>query len=190
MAMRSSNVLGCSSRRYFCIPGDSNWNVPIVLPLQYSSYVFGSSIGIESMSTSILRLWRIFSNASFITESVLSPKKSIFMRPVSSMTLPSYWVTSIFSPVSLSSAMLIGTGSVMSSRQMIVPQACTPVLRTLPSSIFAYLIVSRRVGSGDASASRSSGTACMALGKFILRPSGRRSGMALQSLFDVSSGSF
>ena len=28
MAIRSSKTDGCSSRRYFCIPGDSNWNVP------------------------------------------------------------------------------------------------------------------------------------------------------------------
>ena len=121
---------------------------------------------------------------------VLRPKKSILMRPVSSMTLPSYCVTSSFSPVSLSSAMLMGTWSVMSSRQMIVPQACTPVLRTLPSSIFAYFMVSRNNGSGDASASRSSGTAEIAFGRFIFIPSGKRSGIALQSLFDMSRGTF
>ena len=30
MAIKSSKVEGCNSRRYFCIPADSNWNVPIV----------------------------------------------------------------------------------------------------------------------------------------------------------------
>ena len=33
MAMRSSKVLGWSSRRYFCMPGDSNWKVPTVRPV-------------------------------------------------------------------------------------------------------------------------------------------------------------
>ena len=37
-------------------------------------------------------------------------------------------------------------------------QACTPVPRTLPSSILAYFIVSRTRGSGEASAACNSGT--------------------------------
>ena len=45
-------------------------------------------------------------------------------------------------------------------------------------------------GSALASASRSSGTAFMALGRFIFIPSGRRSGIALHRRFDMSSGSF
>ena len=53
---------------------------------------------------------------------------------------------------------LWGTQSVMSSRQIIVPQACTPVPRTLPSNILAYFSVSRTKGSGEASAACNSGT--------------------------------
>ena len=34
------------------------------------------------------------------------PRKSILINPVSSMTEPSYWVTSIFSPVSLSLSLI------------------------------------------------------------------------------------
>ena len=96
--------------------------------------------------------------ASLMMDKVFKPRKSILMSPVSSITDPSYWVTSIFSPVSLSSAVLTGTQSVMSSRQMMVPQACTPVPRTFPSSILAYFSVSRTSGSLDISACCSSGT--------------------------------
>ncbi|EJX03513.1 hypothetical protein EVA_08376 [gut metagenome] len=34
MAMRSSKVEGWSSRKYFCMPVLSNWNVPMVRPSQ------------------------------------------------------------------------------------------------------------------------------------------------------------
>ena len=91
----------------------------------------------SSMSIFTPLVRRTFSTASLMIERVFSPKKSILISPVSSITEPSYCVTSIFSPVSLSSAVETGTQSVMSSRQMIVPQAWTPVLRTLPSSILA-----------------------------------------------------
>ena len=123
------------------------------------------------MFSTIPLLFLIFSRASLIIDKVFKPKKSILISPVSSITEPSYCVTSIFSPVSLSSAVLTGTQSVISSRQMIVPQACTPVLRTFPSNIFAYLIVSRRIGSEETSAACSSGTYAMAFGKFSLMAS-------------------
>ena len=81
---------------------------------------------------------RTFSTASLRIDRVFSPKKSIFISPVSSITLPSYCVHSSFLPgFSLSSAVDTGTQSLMASRQMIVPQAWMPVLRTLPSSILA-----------------------------------------------------
>ena len=134
---------------------------------------------------------RMFSTASLSMDKVLSPRKSIFISPVSSMTCPSYCVARSLWPGSdLSSAVLTGTQSLMASRQMMVPQACIPVPRTVPSSIFAYFIVLLSCGSGLASASRSSGTHLMALGRFIFRPSGRRSGMALHKWLDTSSGSF
>ena len=136
------------------------------------------------------------STASLIIERVFKPRKSILISPVSSITEPSYCVTSIFSPVSLSTAVLTGTQSVMSSRQMIVPQACTPVPRTLPSRIFAYLIVSRIAGSSDSSAAFNSGTALIAFLRLIFRSlslslgSGIRSGTHLQSWFDTGIGNF
>ena len=132
----------------------------------------------------------MFVTASFNWDSVFSPRKSILMRPVSSMTWPSYWVHLSFSPVSLSSAVLTGTQSSIASRQMIVPQACTPVLRTLFSSICANLMVSLSRGSGDVAASFSSGTHSMALGRFIFLPLGSLSGMALQRAFTVAKGTF
>ena len=122
-------------------------------------------------------------------ERVFSPRKSILINPVSSITEPSYWVTSIFSPVSLSSAVLTGTQSVISSRQIIVPQACTPVPRTFPSSILAYLIVSRTKGSEEASAACNSGTYSIALRRFSFL-SGILSGTSLARRSDSERGSF
>ncbi len=137
----------------------------------------------------MLRLRRIFSTASLIMDKVFSPRKSILISPVSSMTDPSYWVTSIFSPVSLSSAVLTGTQSVISSRQIIVPHACTPVPRTLPSSILAYLSVSLTNGSGDTSAACNSGTYSMAFRKFNFL-SGILSGTNFARRSDSERGSF
>ena len=124
-------------------------------------------MSIVSMSISIPFVCLMLATASLMIDNVFKPRKSILIRPVSSITAPSYCVTSIFSPVSLSSAVLTGTQSVISSRQMMVPHACTPVPRTLPSSILAYLIVSCRMGSSDSSASLSSGTALIAFFRFI-----------------------
>ncbi|CCY64957.1 uncharacterized protein BN467_01693 [Prevotella sp. CAG:1124] len=133
---------------------------------------------------------RMFSTASLSIDKVLSPRKSIFISPVSSITLPSYCVQSSLWPVSLSSAVDTGTQSLIGSLHMIVPQAWIPVFLTFPSSILAYSMVSCRRGSVDASASRSSLTHLMAFVRFIFRPSGSLSGMALHSLFDSSRGSF
>ncbi len=63
------------------------------------------------------------------------------------MTEPSYWVVMSLVP-SAAVAVATGTQSVMSSRQMMTPQACTPVPRTLPSSWVAYSIVSLTSGLG------------------------------------------
>ena len=135
------------------------------------------------------RLRRIFSTASLMIDNVFKPRKSILISPVSSITEPSYWVTSISSPVSLSSAVLTGTQSVISSRQIIVPQACTPVPRTLPSSILAYFSVSRTNGSDEASAACNSGTYAIAFGKFSFL-SGILSGTSLAKRSDSERGSF
>ena len=143
-----------------------------------------------SMSISIPRDNLMLVNASLMIERVFNPRKSILISPVSSMTDPSYWVTSSFSPVSLSSAVLTGTQSVISSRQIIVPQACTPVPLTLPSSIWAYFIVLRVRSSSQAA--RKSGTAAMQFFIFILGDlpltSGRRSGMSLVRRIDSERG--
>ena len=87
------------------------------------------------MSMSIPRLFLILSRASLITDRVFRPRKSILISPVDSMTEPSYCVTSMLSPVALSSAVLSGTTSLMSIFPMMIPQAWTPVLRIFPSSI-------------------------------------------------------
>ena len=85
------------------------------------------------MSISIPRVSFMFLTASMMMERVFNPRKSILIRPVSSITRPSYWVTSSF-PSILSSAVATGTQSEMASRQIITPQACTPVFLTFPSS--------------------------------------------------------
>ena len=141
------------------------------------------------------RLSFTFSTASFSMERVLSPRKSILISPVSSITEPSYCVHISFSCVALSSAVLIGTQSDIASRQIIMPQACTPVFLTLPSSITAYFSVLESSGSLEAAASRSSGIAAIAFGRFILGtfpsgPSGSLSGMSLHRRLLVSRGSF
>ena len=37
IAIRSSNLEGCSSMSHFCMPSDSNWNTPIVSPRENSA---------------------------------------------------------------------------------------------------------------------------------------------------------
>ncbi len=144
---------------------------------------------------SMPRVRLMLAQASLSSESVFSPRKSILMSPVDSMTWPSYCVQLVFvSLKSGSSAVDTGTQSLMGSRQMMNPQAWMPVPLTVPSSILAYLMVLRSEGLADASASCSSRTALMALGRFIFgvlpSTSGRRSGMALQRAFEMLSGTF
>ena len=95
------------------------------------------------------------------------------------MTLPSYWVTIMRSP-SPSKAVLTGTQSVMGSRPMITPQACTPTLRTLPSSFSAKRMVSPTLGSSLFSSAAKAGKAFKQLWMliFIFLP-GFSSGMSL-----------
>ena len=71
--------------------------------------------------------------ASRIIVSVFKPKKSILITPASSITLPSYCVTSR----SESFATATGIMSVKSFGAMIIPAACIPVPRTEPSSTMA-----------------------------------------------------
>ena len=132
-----------------------------------------------------------FFTASFNSDRVFRPKKSIFIRPVSSITCPSYCVQLVFSSLkSGSSAVDTGTQSLIGSRQMMKPQAWMPVPRTVPSSILAYLMVLLSRMSVDTSAICSSGVHLMALVRFIFILSGSLSGMALHKAFERSSGSF
>ena len=148
-------------------------------------------MGIWSRSTSMPSVCLMLAQASFSSESVFRPRKSILISPVDSMTCPSYCVQLVFvSLKSGSSAVLTGTQSEIGSRQMMKPQAWMPVPRTVPSSILAYLMVLARAWSFEASASCSSRVHLIALGRFIFMPSGRRSGMALHSAFEMGRGTF
>ena len=134
---------------------------------------------------------RITRQASFNSDNVFRPRKSILIRPVDSMTWPSYCVTgTFFSGKSGSVAVDTGTQSSIGLRQMMKPQAWIPVLRTVPSSILAYFMVFRSRMSSLTSASCSCGVHLIALARFIFMPSGNRSGIALQRAFDTSKGSF
>ncbi len=134
---------------------------------------------------------RMFSTASFSSDSVFRPRKSILMSPVSSMTCPSYCVQFTFFPLkSGSSAVDTGTQSLIGSRQMMNPQAWMPVPRIVPSSILAYLMVLRSLLSSETSASCNIGVHLMAFVRFIFIPSGSLSGIALHSALAMSIGTF
>ena len=132
----------------------------------------------------------MLSRASLIIDRVLSPRKSILIRPVDSITEPSYWVTSILSPVVLSSAVLSGTTSLISIFPMMIPQACTPVLRMFPSRIRAYFSVSLTKRSELSEACLSSGTCSMAASMETFLTLGILSGMSLASRSLSARGSF
>ena len=151
----------------------------MVRPSLYSLYVRGSSRGIVSIFKSMP--WRRFmlTKASLMIESVFSPRKSILISPVCSMTEPSYCVTSSSSFVSLSGAVLTGTTSLISVFPMMIPQACTPVLRTFPSSIWAYFRVSRITLSELSDACFSSGTNSIAFFRLTFFSPGILSGTSL-----------
>ena len=141
------------------------------------------------------RVRLMLAQASFNSDRVFRPRKSILINPVDSITCPSYCVQLVLVPLkSGSSAVDTGTWSDIGSRQIMNPQAWIPVPRTVPSSILAYFMVLAICGSVDASASCNSGTALMALVRFIFgvlpSTSGSRSGMALHRAFDIASGTF
>ena len=90
-------------------------------------------MGILFMSKSIPLECLIFLSASLIMDSVLSPKKSIFIRPIFSITLPEYCVTNTSSLTFLSMAVESGANFLKSSAPIITPHACIPVCLTVPS---------------------------------------------------------
>ncbi len=120
------------------------------------------------------RVCLTFATASIMIDRVFRPRKSILIMPVSSITLPSYCVTSTLEP-SESVAVDTGTQSVMSSRPIITPHACTPVLRTFPSSCWAKSITSRTSGLGLSASAANSLTNLRQFLKLTL-PSGILSG--------------
>ncbi len=77
----------------------------------------------------MLRVRRTLFCASSMTVRVFSPRKSILRSPRSSQGPLGYWV--VRSP----SCKVTGTRLVISWSAMITPQACLPVLRTIPSII-------------------------------------------------------
>ena len=148
MAMRSGSTVGLSSRRYFCMPGDSNWKVAMVLPSANNLYVSSSSMGIWSMSTSSpLCVLRMLDSVSLIMVSVIRPRKSILISPTDSMTCPSYSVTMMSSPLSRSFTVASGAKFVRSSAPIITPQACTPTWRMVFSNSPAYTSIVRSFSS-------------------------------------------
>ena len=145
MATRSSKRLGWSARRCFFIPGDSNWNNPVVSPRENSSKVSLSSRGISSASSVTCFDFLIFSRQVLMIDNVRNPKKSIFIKPIGSTKCPSYCVVIKLSP----SVGITGMWSVSGSRLIRIPQACTPVCRTEPSKISASRMVFAIRGLGE-----------------------------------------
>lgn len=70
----SSKVFGFSSRRYFLIPEDSNWNTPVVSPSAKTLNTFLFSKLSFRRSTSILWFCRIILRHRFIMVRFRSPR--------------------------------------------------------------------------------------------------------------------
>ena len=177
MATRSSKRLGRRERRWAFMPSDSNWKRPSVSPREKSSKVSLSSIGILSMSTS--RPWDSLMEArqALRTERVLRPRKSIFSRPMGSTKCPSYCVVMRLSPA----VGMMGMVSISGSRLMMMPQACTPMLRVVPSRRMASSRMRRFWGSSPSSNSASLGFSLKALAKVIFGVSGTMDARAFAS---------
>ena len=145
MATRSSKRFGCNARRCFFIPGDSNWNSPVVSPRENSLNVSSSSRGISFSSRTRCLDFLMFSRQVLMMERVRNPRKSILISPIGSTKWPSYCVVMRLSP----SVGMIGIWSVSGSRLIRIPQACTPVCLTEPSSVSAKCIVFDISGFGE-----------------------------------------
>ncbi len=135
IAITSSNSVGLSSRRYRFMPLDSNWNTPVVSPRPSSAKVFSSSRGISLRLISVLYTRLIIRSASLMMVKLLRPKKSILSKPSSSICpIGNCAATTPFCAISS------GTYSTRLSGAITTPQACTPWLRTVPSSAIAISI--------------------------------------------------
>ena len=130
-AIRSSKTVGFKFFKKFLIPADSNWNKPMVFALLNCFMTFGSFSLIFSMSISISRFFLTSFMVSLITVRFLSPKKSIFSSPNSSISVILYWVTiRLFDKAR-------GTISVKISLLITTPAACIDVWRGRASNFLA-----------------------------------------------------
>jgi hypothetical protein len=125
-------LIGLQLAQVFCIPALSNWNVPLVSPRWYSSYVSGHPAEcIYIYSNAIVALDQ--RQCIFDDGKGFKPKKSILITPAFSMMLPSNCVISRFTSFTAQT----GISSVRSLGAMMIPAAWIPVLRTEPSSFSA-----------------------------------------------------
>ena len=123
------------------MPPDSSWKTPTVLASLSRAKVLASSKPTFSiLNLGSLRCFRTSFWASSTTVSVFSPKKSIFSRPNFSTGSLAYWV--VRSP----SCIVTGMMSVSGRSAMIIPHACLPLLRTMPSITRPVSIMLAAVG--------------------------------------------
>ena len=122
---------------------DSNWNTPAVRPARSCRYVSGSSNGSSSRFGRVPDVASMSPSASWITVSVVSPRKSILSIPDFSSAFMSYCVTTTDSsplaepPAPLEFCVHTGTYSSSGPGAMTMPAACTPAWRDNPSSAIA-----------------------------------------------------
>ena len=129
--LRSSSDCGCMSSRIFLPPTASSWKTPSVSARPSSAYVGASSSGIASTSILSPVVCRMFSRASSMTLRLVSPRKSIFSRPICWTPSMSNWVTT-------ASRSLVdrcsGTKFISGSGAMTTPAAWVLAFRQMPSS--------------------------------------------------------
>ena len=150
------------------MPGDSNWNKPVVSPREKSLKVSSSSNGISSSWRVMCLDFLMFSRHVLMMESVRSPRKSILIKPMGSTKCPSYCVVIRLSP----SVGMMGMWSVSGSRLMRIPQAWMPVCRTEPSSVSANWMVLAISGFCECFSFSRSGFSSYAFFKVIFGVSG------------------
>ena len=129
----SSKRSGCSCRKIFFIPADSNWKTPFVIPCRNNLNVASSFKSIVA----ILKL--VLSSCFWISRNAMSKifkfdnaKKSIFKRPSASTGPFGNWVTN--RPSSPSCTGIVSTNG---SADSTTPAACKDELRGSPSSLRA-----------------------------------------------------
>ena len=86
-ATMSSKQVGLRFFMKSVMPPLSSWNMPFVLPSAISLYTSGSSMSIDEKSMSTPWFSFIMRSASRMTVRFLSPRKSIFRSPSSSIVV-------------------------------------------------------------------------------------------------------